>query len=73
MSTKKVLNGKGVVTCHRTVDGGEGAFLSFSSHFFLLFSPLFSLTSSFVFLSSLSHTALFFGPYRNISKKKWYL
>ena len=65
MSTKKVLNGKGVVTCHRTLHGKGRLFLflllffSFSLLYFVL------LLLSFFFYSS-SLTALFFGPYRTI-------
>ena len=64
-------NGKGVVTCHRTVDGFFFLFLllffSFFSPFFSFFSPLFSLTSSFIYsFFSLFLTALFFGPNRTI-------
>ena len=79
MSTKKVLNGKGIVTYNRNVDGG-GAFPSFSSPFlssffsyfhFRFFSFLFLLLPYFLVLTALFLVlaALFFGPYRTIEKK----
>ena len=59
ISTKNVLNGKGVVTSHSTVDGGGVSFLSFSSPFLSSFSSYF-----FRFLHYFLFYRPIFGPYR---------
>ena len=56
-------NGKGVVVCHRTVDGRVFFFLLLFFSFFLLFSPFFLLFFLLLPLSFILSFLFFLPPY----------